>query len=76
MRRYTASCRMNKRTQAPSNQQHSRQLAEETCGNCAWSWAAGIEGQLLCLNPDSPHAYDVVPVELSCEEFPDPSDTP
>ena len=39
-----------------------------TCGACGWSWPGGAEGQLLCLNPESPHAYDIVEMELRCEE--------
>jgi hypothetical protein len=38
------------------------------CGYCGWSWASGNAGELLCLNPESPHAYDVVPVDLRCSE--------
>jgi hypothetical protein len=42
--------------------------AGKSCGYCGWSWAAGKDGQLLCLNPGSPYAYDIVPVDLACPE--------
>ena len=46
-----------------------KRVAEETvCGKCRWSWAAGSEGQVLCMNPEAPHAYDIVPTDLSCDE--------
>jgi hypothetical protein len=43
-------------------------LAERSCGYCGWSWAAGKKGQLLCMNPESPYCYDIVPADLSCQE--------
>ena len=42
--------------------------SRRTCAHCGWSWAAGSKGSLLCLNPESPHGYDVVPGHLSCPE--------
>jgi hypothetical protein len=43
-------------------------LEDGVCGYCGWSWSVGKEGQILCLNPESPHAYDIVPVGLTCPE--------
>ena len=37
-----------------------------TCGHCAWSWAVGNRGELMCLNPESDYAYDVIPPDLTC----------
>jgi hypothetical protein len=46
----------------------------KTCGYCGWSWCAGNQGTLLCINPDSPHCYDAVPVDMKCgEQDPDSS---
>jgi hypothetical protein len=28
----------------------------------------GKDGQILCLNPESPYAYDIVPVDQTCPE--------
>jgi hypothetical protein len=41
---------------------------QRICGHCGWSWSVGKDGQILCLNPESPHAYDIVPVDLACSE--------
>jgi hypothetical protein len=41
---------------------------QRICGYCGWSWSVGKGGQILCLNPESPHAYDIVPVDLTCPE--------
>jgi hypothetical protein len=41
---------------------------QRICGYCGWSWSAGKDGQILCLNPESPYAYDIVPVDLTCPE--------
>ena len=47
------------------------------CGHCGWSWSVGKDGQILCLNPESPHAYDIVPVHLTCpEQDPNPEQLP
>ena len=43
-------------------------LRQGICGYCGWSWSAGKDGQILCLNPESPYAYDIVPVDLTCPE--------
>ena len=48
--------------------QDPRVEGRRTCAHCGWSWAAGSEGALLCLNPESPHGYDVVPAHLTCAE--------
>jgi hypothetical protein len=44
------------------------QPPRRACGSCAWSWATGNKAELLCLNPESPHCYDVVPDRLACTE--------
>jgi hypothetical protein len=41
---------------------------QRVCGECGWSWAVGKHGQLLCANPESPHCYDVVPVDMRCSQ--------
>ena len=41
-----------------------------------WSWAAGKEGQLLCLNPESPFCYDIVPSHLTCPDPDGPGTSP
>jgi hypothetical protein len=47
---------------------------QRICGYCGCSWSVGKDGQLLCLNPESPHAYDIVPVGLTCpEQNPNPN---
>ena len=45
-------------------------LRQGICGYFGWSWSAGKDGQILCLNPESPYAYayDLVPVDLTCPE--------
>ena len=48
--------------------QDPRAERRRTCAHCGWSWAAGSEGSLLCLNPEAPHGYDVVPAHLTCPE--------
>jgi hypothetical protein len=50
-------------------------LRQRICGYCGWSWSVGKDGQILCLNPESPHAYDIVPVDLACpEQDPNPEE--
>jgi hypothetical protein len=43
-------------------------LRQRICGSCGWSLSVGKDGQILCLNPESPYAYDVVPVDLTCPD--------
>ena len=45
-----------------------RWLPVKSCGYCGWSWASGNRDELICMNPESPHAYDTVPMDLSCPE--------
>jgi hypothetical protein len=66
---------MNRRPFSSQEPSPQPSLPQGICGYCGWSWSVGKDGHILCLNPGSPYAYDIVPVDLTCpEQHPNPEE--